>query len=368
MDEEKKVDSASAFGEASADVSKEGQKTEQKPEEMKERVVSEKVVSEKVLGSSSGIARFGRKVKGQISGRLGGIALGLLLIIISFVVVWQSEKFDKSAALVAAMPVLSVEQAADSTGLVKVQGEVTSEPIKSPRENKDVLYYHHTREELEMVTETETETRVIERDGQDVEQTVEKEVEKPKWVSKIDDERWAEIVLGGKITVKPSDAKKNLELTEIYSIEEEKYKERIEALLPTEQLLVVGDISNNIISSGNPFIITNKSNENLIASLESSEKTTWWILKIATLLLFGFGLYLMLGPLLLVLDVIPVLGKIGKGGILAVCLIIGFIFTVLSSLIIAFWYIILIILLVLAGYLIYLKTQQSQKQEKPEIE
>ena len=341
----------------------EGQQTEQKPEEMKERVISERVVSEKVLGSSSGIARFGRKVKGQISGRLSGIGLGLLLIIVSFIVVWQSEKFDKSAALVAEMPVLSVEQAADSSGLVKVQGEVTSAPIKSPRENKDVLYYRHTREELEMVIETETETQVIERDGQDIEQTIEKEVERPKWVSKIDDAMWAEIILGEKITVKPGDAKKELELTEIYSIEEEKYRESIEALLPTDQLLVVGEISNNTISSGKPFIITNKSNEDLVASLESGEKTTWWLLKIATLLLFGIGLYLMLGPLLLVLDIIPVLGKIGKGGLLVVCLIIGLIFTVLSSLIIAFWYIILIILVALVGYLIYLKKQKPQAEK-----
>jgi len=212
------------------------------PEEpMKERVISERVVSEKVLGSSSGIARFGRNVKGQISGRLSGIGLGLLMIIASFVVVWYSEKFEKSADLVAKMPLLSVEQAAGSSGLIKVQGLVTSAPIKSPKDDKDVLYYRHTREELEMVKSTETETKVVTRDGQDIEQTVEKEVEKPEWVSKLDDEKWAEIVLGSKITVKPEVAKQMLNLTNIYSLEEEKVRENIEAVLPTEQLLVVGE-------------------------------------------------------------------------------------------------------------------------------
>jgi len=328
-----------------------------------ERVISEKVVSERVLGSSSGLARFGRNAKGQISGRLSGIGLGLLMIIASFAVVWYSEKFEKSAESVAQMPLLSVEQAATASGMVKVQGAVTSEPIKSPKDAKDVLYYRHTREELEMVKSTETETKVVTRDGQDIEQTVEKEVEKPEWVSKLDDEKWAEIVLGGKISVKPEATKEMLDLINIYSLQEEKVREKIEAVLPTAQLLVVGDLNNNQISSGNPFIITNKSNENLVASLESGEKSTWWILKVATLLLFGLGLYMMLGLLLLVLDIIPILGNIGKTGILIVCLAIGFVFTIISSLIIAYWYLILIILVALVGYLIYLKKKKVQTQK-----
>jgi len=336
---------------------------ENQPEEMKERVISEKIVSEKVIGSSSGVARFGRKVKGRISSRLGGIGLGLLLIIISFFIVWQSEKFDKSAELVADLPVLSVEEAAEATGLVKVEGDITSKLIKSPKEQKDVIYYRHTRKELEMVIETETETKIIERDGQDIEQTIEREVERPKWVSKIDADAWALLELGNKITINPAGADKKLNLTEIYSLSEEKTRESVEALLPTDKLLVVGHIRNNTIDSGEPFIITNNSNEQLINSLESSEKTIWWLLKIATLLLFGFGLYSLLGPLLLVLDAIPVLGNIGKTGLFIVCLIIGLIFTVLSSLIIAFWYIILIILVALVAYLIYAKQQSPAKED-----
>lgn len=333
-------------------------------EEMKERVISEKVVSEKVLGSSSGVARFGRKVKGQISGRLSGIGLGLFLIIISFVVVWQSEKFDKIADLVADLPVLTVEQAADASGLVKVAGKVTEEPIKAPIEKEEVLYYRHVREELEMVQRTDTDKKVVTRDGQDIEQTIEKEVESPEWVTKLDNSQWAEIVLDNKIAVNPYSAKQILDLTEIYSLDEDETKESIEAVLPADSLIVVGEIYNNRIDGGDPFIVTNKSNQALTDSLKASEKTTWWLLKLATLLLFSFGLYLMLGPLLLLLDIIPVLGKIGKSGLLIVCLIIGLIFTVLSSLIIAFWYVILIILIALVGYLLYMKNQKSVAPEQ----
>ncbi|OGY41090.1 MAG: hypothetical protein A2Y82_01665 [Candidatus Buchananbacteria bacterium RBG_13_36_9] len=328
---------------------------------MKERVISEKVVSEKVLGSSSGISRFGRGVKSQISSRLSGVLIGFIFIIASFVVVWYSVNFDKSASLVADLPLLSVEQAATSSGLIKVSGQVSSAPIKAPKENKDVIYYHFTREELEMVKSTETETQVVTRDGQDIEQTIEREVEKPEWVSKIDEAKWAAIVLGQKIAVAPEKAKKLLDLKTVYSLNEEKAREKIEALLPADQLLVVGDIANSNISGGDPFIITNKSNQDLVAALVSSEKTTWWILKIATLLLFGLGLYMLLGPALLILDAIPILGKIGQIGLLIVCLLIGLIFTVLSSLIIAYWYIILILLAAIAGYLIYLKKQQPAK-------
>ncbi|MBD3359516.1 MAG: hypothetical protein GF365_02310 [Candidatus Buchananbacteria bacterium] len=330
-----------------------------KKEAGQERVTSQKVVSEKVLGSSGGLARFGRKVKKQISGRLSGILLGLLLIVISFFVVWQSEKFEKSADLVAGLPVLTVEQAADTTGLVKVAGKVTEEPIQAPIEKKDVLYYHHVREELETVSKTETDTQVVTRDGQDIEQTIEKEVEKDQWVTKVDESQWAEIVLDNKIVVKPQFAKQVLDLTEIYSMESEETRQKIEAVLPSDSLIVVGELYNNRIEGGEPFIVSNKSNQALIDSLKSSENFIWWLLKLGTVLLFGFGLYLLLGPFLLVLDAIPVLGKIGKGGLLIICLIIGLIFTVLSSLVIAFWYIILILLVALIVYLIYLKNKKN---------
>jgi transmembrane protein TMEM43 len=331
--------------------------------EMKERVISEKVVSERVIGSSSGVSRFGRKVKGKISSRLGGVGLGLLLIIASFFVVWYSESFEKSADLVASLPVLSVEEAASSSGVIKVQGAITSTPIKAPLENKDVIYYRHTKEELEMVTVTETDTQVIERDGQDIEQTIERLVEKPTWVNKIDNDQWAEVVLDNKITVVPSGADRKISLSTIYSKEEDKMREKIEALLPETNLLVVGEINNNKIEGGSPFIMTTQSNDSLVASLESSEKTMWWFLKLATLLLFGFGLYSVFGPLLLILDAIPILGNIGKTGLFVVTMLIGLIFTVLSSIIIAFWYIILIVLVVLVAYLIYAK-QQSPASAK----
>lgn len=226
------------------------------------------------------------------------------------------------------------------------------------------MYYHRTREELELVKEIETQTQIITRDGQDIEQTIEKEVERPKWVSKLDEEKWAIIVLGGKIRVNLSAAKKQLSLTETYSITEEKYREKVEAVLADDQLLVVGEISNNTIDSGKPFIVTNNSDEQLIGSLESSEKTLWWVLKIATLLLFGFGLYSLLGPVLLVLDAIPILGNIGKTGLFIVSMLIGFLFTIFSSLIIAFWYIILIIIAVLVVYLIYAKRQSLVVQQE----
>lgn len=337
----------------------------QEAEEMKERVISEKIVSEKVIGSSSGVARFGRKIKRKISSRLGGIGMGFLLIIISFFVVWQSEKFDRSAELVADLPVLSAEQAVGNTGLVKVQDKVTSETIKSPRENKEVIYYRRTRQELKMVIETETETRIIEKDGKDVEQIIEREVERPKWVSTLDEEKWAQLELGGKIQVNPNGARKTLSLTEVYSHKEEKYRESIKALLPGVTLLVVGEMDNNTIDGGKPFIITTNSNEQLISSLEESENRTWWILKILTALLFGIGLYLLLGPLLLLLDAIPILGNMGKSALFIVAIIIGVIFTVFSSILIAFWYIILIILVALIGYLIYQK-KQSKPVEKTE--
>ena len=327
-----------------------------------ERVISERVVSERVLGSSNPLARMGRQAGNQISSRLGGVLIGIILILVSFYVIWKSEKFEKTSAIVQAMPVLTVEQALNASGEIKVQGTVTSTLIKTPKEDKDVLYYSYTKEALEMVKKTETETQIVQKNGQDVEQTIEKEVESPEWVTKLEEKKWAPIVLGGQIAVSPESARTDLNLSTVYSTSSDKEREKIEALLPGD-LLVVGEISNAKISSGNPFIISNKSNEAVISSLQSGENFTWWLLKILTLVLFGGGLYLLLGPVLLVLDIIPILGKIGKTGLLIVCLLIGLVFTVFSSIIINYWYIILILLIALAVYLFTARKLKTQPQK-----
>jgi hypothetical protein len=329
-----------------------------------ERVISERVVSERVLGRSNPLARMGRSAGSQISSRLGGILIGLILIIISFFVVWHSENLEKSSAAIKKFPLLSAEQAVGKSGMVKIQGLVTSTPIKNAKDPRDLLYYHQTREELEMVKSTETETRVVTKDGQDIEQTIEREVEKPEWVSKLDEEKWAPIVLANKIGItKPEAARRILNLTSIFSDVQEKVRENVGGVLANEPLIVIGEINNDMISGGHPFIISNLSDLALIASLESSESTAWWLWKLATLLLFGIGLYLLLGPVLLVLDIIPVLGNIGKTGLLIVCLLIGLVFTVFSSIIINYWYIILIIIIALAVYLVSARKFKSLPQK-----
>lgn len=328
---------------------------------MKERVISERVVSEKVLGSSNPIARFGRNAGNQISSRIGGVLLGLVLIIVSFVVVWQSTRLEKSSDVVKNLPLVSVEQAVNSTGMVKVTGKMTSAPINNVKDPRGLIYYHHTKEALEMVRSTETETRVVTRDGQDIEQTVEKEVEKPEWVSKFDESKWADIVLDNKITISnPGSAVAELSLQGIYNNQLEKARENVDGVLAGDQLIVVGEIQNNKISGGKPFIISNKSDSALMESLVSSENMMWWIYKIAVALLFGFGLYLLLGPVLLILDIIPILGDLGKGVILVVSLLIGAIFTVFSSLLIAYWYICLILVILVIFYLVFNRKPKQQ--------
>lgn len=319
-------------------------------QEMKERVISERVVSERVLGSANPVARFGRNAGEQISSRLGGVVWGMLLIIIALVVVWQSENLTKSSLVVKNLPLLAVDQAFGQSGLVKVSGKVTSAPIKYSGSEDNLLYYRHTKDVLEMVKDTETETRVVNINGQDVEQTIEKEVERPEWVNKIDEEKWAPIVLDNKITIRPENAGQELNLSKIVSSEDDKSRELVEGLFADDNLLVIGEINNNQISGGETFIISNKSDSALTGALEDSENTTWWLYKIATALLFGFGLYLLLGPLLLILDIIPFLGDFAKGAILVAALIVGVILTIFSSAIINYWYIFVIILIGIAVY------------------
>ncbi|MDP4008594.1 MAG: TMEM43 family protein [Candidatus Peregrinibacteria bacterium] len=308
-----------------------------------------RVVSERVLGSSNPIARYFRNLMKSV----GGVVLGLILFFGSFGVMWFSENFTEHSKVVEAVPMS--EASALVEGTVKFEGPINVQDyaIVAPT-GGDALYYSYLDERCEM--ETYNETKVVQRDGQDVEQTIEKE--RNVWKGEPLEE-WATFTVGG-IKVNPSAAMNKLQLTELskegnFNSGEcvvGTYRHKTMGFVPSDAttLLVVGDYLGDSVSSGSTFIVTDLGNDALLAKLQGEESTLFWILKAAAALMFAAGLTLIVSPVLMLLNVLPGLGKALQAVVFFVSLILGIVVVLLATIILKFWWLILLLLL---GFGIY---------------
>jgi hypothetical protein len=135
-----------------------------------------------------------------------------------------------------------------------------------------------------------------------------------------------------------------------------------------EELVVIGDLMNGQISGGDEFIISNQGNEGLLSGLKSEETAWYWIMKFVIWLLLFIGLSSIVGPLIAVLDFIPLVGSAARwvGGVIAA--ILALIIVVLATLLIRFWWLwlVLIILFVglVVGALLYYRGRNMKAEEK----
>lgn len=335
-----------------------------------EQIISERVVSKRVIGSSNPVMRFGRNLKSSFS----GIIFGIILVIASMVGLVWGEHLDKNSKILETMPVLTAQEAVQKNGesvIVKGTPTITKE-IEGVALDEPTLYYHHTIENLETKLVTEEETEIIEEDGQDVEVT--KEVTKlvDEWVVEKDEAKWAGFKIGD-INISPENA--SLSHATLKTIKEEGSEEtkrrEIVRILPLEDLTVIGLMQSSSIKSGDPFIIANATKDQILEQMISSERTMYWIIKIACLIGLIIGFQLILGPLLTLVGVIPILGSITKFGALAVSIVVALVITVLLSLISKFWYIVIILVVALVAYIIYGSMQKKKgstsKSSEPDL-
>lgn len=101
------------------------------------------------------------------------------------------------------------------------------------------------------------------------------------------------------------------------------------------------------------------------ATLHKQHKITTWIIRIASFVMLWFGMNLILGPLLVILGAIPILGELGKGMISLVTGAIALVLWLLTLFLANFWLILLIVLVLGIGLLIYSK-KKSATQAPPE--
>lgn len=350
---------------------------------MNKTVIDERIVSSKVVKKTGYLS----EKWGNLKQSLSAFCLAPVLIVIALGLMFYGEFFHKSSAVVADLPLLSATEVGNNQGLVKISGEaVVANSIEAP-EVGEVLYYDYKVEIYQEVEEKEIEYRTRVEDGVEYEDEVEKTVLVEKWVEEESDgPNWADFKLGN-ISVVPTGADARLDYEEkvLYlPADEEEWSElgtnqkitpelddermTIRYLDLDEELIVIGEVSGGKIAGGDEFIVTNRGDAELIAGLKSEENMWYWVMKFIIWLLLFIGLSSIVGPVLAVLDFIPLVGSAARwvGGVIGA--ILALIIVVVGTLLIKFWWLwlILIVLLVavLAVILVYYMKKNKTDGEK----
>ncbi|MBU0976203.1 MAG: TMEM43 family protein [Patescibacteria group bacterium] len=109
--------------------------------------------------------------------------------------------------------------------------------------------------------------------------------------------------------------------------------------LPLEtEMLVIGEISGTTVSGGDTFIVSNKSDTELLSDLKGEETAMYWIMKGVVWLMLTFGFLMILGPILSLLDFIPVAGKAASCVASIIAAIVSAGIVIAGTLIIKYWF------------------------------
>jgi len=341
----------------------------------KERVVSSRVIGRKVLGSASPLAKGFRETKQGCADSISGVFFGFIIFALAFWPAWCSVKGVEAVSEdVAALELLTPAQAEGRTGMVKVHGmpeevdfiELDIE-CRDINEEVDVFWYHTVLKEYTEHPEKREHTETRTEGGQEVEYTVEEEVMVQDWEVMEEQQDVAGSFMLGEIEVDPSEA--NDRLTD-YETCEDKGRERLGEewllveYLPVDnlaELLVVGEIRNNSISGGEPFIVTDRSAEELVGQMAAAESGTRTMLTILSIVMFFISFNLIIGPLLFLLKYVPFIGGGLRFGIAILSLILAIVWVLILKFIIAFWWLILVLLAILIILLVAIGAKRAPK-------
>lgn len=348
---------------------------------MAEKIISERVISRKVIGSANPIAKKFRNLKGSF----GGICIAPFLLIIALGIIYYGETFKKHSRVVENLTLESAEEVSSgASGLHKISGKPkdVSELI-SPYVGDEigkVLYYSYAVQEYQEVEETEYETVTRIENGQEIEEEVERVKLVEKWVDEETSSKWAEFKLGN-FSIEPSSANKELKFQSKEYYEDFEgfidvtskninpeigdYRITLSYLQIDIELIVIGEISGSSISGGETFIISNKSDSELLSDLKSGETTTYWVMKAGSWFMLTMGFMMLLSPVLSLLDFIPIAGKAASCAASVVGAIFAFIIVVTATIIIKFWWAFLILaVLGIIGVIVLIVMLAAKKNDK----
>ncbi|HEC65171.1 MAG TPA: hypothetical protein ENI23_07755 [bacterium] len=300
-------------------------------------------------------------VKKEKQSSTGCILLAPVFIFLAFFILFKGETFQKSSIVVQDLP---LEQAADVTateGMHKIAGDPEVTKTVTAPEFGEVLYYSAKTEEYKEVEEKDTRTEVYYEDGVRREREVEQTKIVDKWVQEDSDSGWGEFKLG-EYTIKPAAAKEELLLDEAEyrnflggeffehdpgnSIPVELGDERIllsYLAVDAEDMIVIGEIQGDTISGGEVFIVSNKSDGQLLQDLEAQESLLFWASKIGAFILLSIGFQTLFAPILILTNFIPIAGKMARSAASGIAGLLAFLLVIFGTIVIKFFWIIIVL-------------------------
>ncbi len=259
--------------------------------------------------------------------------LGILLGIFGFVLLGYSEGIDRELNIIKRLPLIKAEDIKKTSGLVKITGlPVTACDISVPLCEESLLYYKTTKEELH----------------------------NNEWTHVRTDEAIANFSMGN-ISIVPDKAKYVFDLEEKSFIEDSEFREKVEGVLNTEKLIVIGELNNGTIQGGKVFLVTNKSNKELIDLYKDETRFEWWYYKIVSLILLTLGLTAFIIPVLSFLDIFANLGWLVSGVVLILSLMVSLIVVFLTTILLTFWWLIILAVGILLVMMIRIKRKKMRK-------
>lgn len=358
--------------------------------------MTERVISSKTLGSSNPIAKKFRSIKSAF----GGIGFGIILLFLALFLIYQSVFGVKEySKIVESLPVKKAAEVTANEGLVKIQDTVSeSVPVGftfgkcldrycAPGKVNDekvanLFNYSFSKERFEIVKHVRTETRTTEFAGQETEEQVEVTEYKEEWVGKEAKTETGKFKLGvievvpatvAKIMIDPiaqtvpNVAIPNLQPMEFYGqvpgaeVGTTKIDIKAIPLLDGKQVIVVGEVKDSKIIAGDPFIVTMKSEKELLESLKTEESFQRVALLVGSWLSIFIGISLVLAPILELINWIPLFGKAAKFAAAAIGFVTATVITLSGYFLLKYWYLLLICFVVLIVLAIVLVLKTSKK-------
>lgn len=367
--------------------------------------MTENVISSKVIGSANPIAKKFRDIKSAFA----GIGVGIVLLIVGMFLIYQSVYGVKEySKIVNNLPLtVATETNVTNADLIKLKGYPTaSNAVKYGYEKCTVsactpgfittatlpsaYYIKVEKQRFEVVEHRRTETRTKNVGGDEVEEEVEIIEYKEEWVTKETAKQWATFNLGN-IKVTPSDSinliadlvtaevanvkinnltpLNNYNQTPSASVGNTKI---VYSYLPLTdaipEFIVVGSLANGSITSGDPFILTTKTNAQMVQTLETEENVTKLGYAIFSWLAVFIGLSMLLAPIIELVEWIPLFGGAAKFAAGAISFIVATVLVLGGYLVLKFWWVIIIILVALVAGAIVLIRKKGAPKTAPAVQ
>jgi len=356
-------------------------------------------VTSRVVGSSNPVL----KKFSSIGKAFQGVGCGFLAVILSFVLIWNSiNGVQENSKIVGLLDITSAEQLKDQSGMLKIQGQANivkpadlllqhcnDAACNTASDNtvalNNNLYFKVQYQRYEVKKEIKTEYTTRTENGKEIEDKTEKAVYTEEWVTKTNNTVWAEFTLGNtQIIAQKADLIAETKQTTVENIKIPNLAEGLQNYgqnvsskvgsmravvnyvpMANQTLLVVGEKAGNMIKAGNPFIISDKSDQELIKNLQDSENTQRVLWMAGAWLACFIGFSMIFAPLIELVDWIPLFGGAAKAAAGFIALVLATIIVLLGFAFIKFWYLFVILLLVVFGLTIFLIVKNVSK---PKVE